>query len=546
MEDEWQTVPNRQPRRAPRGRGRGQFRTESRGPAQQKDSWRSARQTSRSRSQAPARAHQQSQLKQPPKQQQSDDAFKLQTSNMFELHVGKSSRARKNKELQDFFELQDSSSEEESFDAIDDDDLDVSDYESEDDQETTEFPPVPIDVVCSMCAAEKQPRFSCAVELNRHLRTAHCLVFKNLPHMVLFLQRYLDAWAHELQAHDVKTLAAAHEEDGTTVYHIDSAKCSRDRELREQAQRDQLQEILKAQGSERRNEAQEPRKCLFCKLICRDRAELFRHGYREHSFNIGLADNLVHVNEFLALLEARLSAQQCLYCEKTFTSPAVLRKHMRKKKHFKISSHNRLYDRFYVVNYLRPKNGWDPAEPESAAQSESEAEKERWSDWSDRADLSARSLFDAHVAASAEECWSYMLREYGFDIHKLRESRSLSFHQTVMLINCIRRATRQNTCYACGSRVASNDALAAHMKQMGPSHLQPPPESHPMWKDESLMRPALENDPLLMAFDDDTDAADEHTSQQRLEESKRLLREKLAQMSFDSSKSAKTADAPAA
>ncbi|KAJ2453513.1 hypothetical protein EV183_002152 [Coemansia sp. RSA 2336] len=539
MEDEWQTVPNRQPRRAPRGRGRGQFRSESRGPTQQKDGWRSARQTSRSRSRAPAKT-QQSQSRQPPKQQ-SDDAFKLQTSNMFELHVGKSSRARKNKELQDFFELQDSSSDEESFDAIDDDDLDVSDYESEDDQETTEFPPVPIDVTCSMCGAEKQPRFSCAVELSRHLRSAHCLVFKNLPHMVLFLQRYLDAWARELQDRDVKTLAVAQEEDGTTVYHIDSAKCSRDCELREQAQRDQLQEILKAQASERRNEAQEPRKCLFCKLVCKDRAELFRHGYREHSFNIGLADNLVHVNEFLALLEARLNAQQCLYCEKTFTSPAVLRKHMRKKKHFKISSHNRLYDRFYVVNYLRPKNGWDPAEPESAAQSESEDEKERWSDWSDRADLPARSLFDAHVTASAEECWSYMLDEYGFDIHKLREARSLSFHQTVMLINFIRRAARQNTCYACGSKVAGSGALAAHIKQMGPRHLQLPPESHAMWEDESLMRPVLENDPLLMAFDDDADAADEHVSQQRLEESKRLLREKLAQMSVDSGKPAAAA-----
>ncbi|KAJ2852073.1 hypothetical protein IWW36_000652 [Coemansia brasiliensis] len=531
MADEWQTVPNRQPRRAPRGRGRGQFRSQSRSATQQEDGWRSARQTSRSRSRVPARSNQQTQ----PKQQQSGDAFKLQTSNMFELHVGKSSRARKNQELQGFFELQDSSSEEEAFDAIDDDDLDVSDYESEDNQETTEFPPVPIDVTCSLCSAEKQPRFSCAAELSRHLRTVHHLAFRNLPHMMLFLQRYLDAWARELQTHDVKTLALAQEEDGTVVYYIDAAKCSRDRELREQAQRSQLQEILKAQGSERRNEAQEPRKCLFCKLVCADRAELFRHGYREHSFNIGLPDNLVHVNEFLEILEGRLNAQQCLYCEKTFTSPVVLRKHMRKKKHFKISSHNRLYDRFYVVNYLRPKNGWDPAEPESAAQSESEAEKDRWSDWSERADLPVRSLFDSHVAASADECWSYMLSEYGFDIHKLREDHKLGFHKTVMLINCIRRASRQNMCFACGSKLAGSDALAAHMKQMGSAHLQPPPADDSVWKDDSLMRPVLENDPLLMAFDDDNDAADEHVSQQRLEESKRLLREKLAQMSFDSS-----------
>lgn len=105
--------------------------------------------------------------------------------------------------------------------------------------------------------------------------------------------------------------------------------------------------------------------------------------FAEHNFNIGLPDNLVHVNEFLDTLEAKLSKWvlldhndgktlllieitynrlQCLYCEKTFTSPAVLRKHMRKKKHFKIASKNRQYDRFYVINYLEPGKNWESFE----------------------------------------------------------------------------------------------------------------------------------------------------------------------------------------
>lgn len=37
------------------------------------------------------------------------------------------------------------------------------------------------------------------------------------------------------------------------------------------------------------------------------RAVLFKHMFAEHNFNIGLPDNLVNVNEFLELLENKLS-----------------------------------------------------------------------------------------------------------------------------------------------------------------------------------------------------------------------------------------------
>lgn len=55
----------------------------------------------------------------------------------------------------------------------------------------------------------------------------------------------------------------------------------------------------------------------------------------EHSLNIGLLDNLVFVREFLGDLRQKLDSLKCIYCELTFKSAIVLRKHMRKKKHFK-------------------------------------------------------------------------------------------------------------------------------------------------------------------------------------------------------------------
>lgn len=96
---------------------------------------------------------------------------------------------------------------------------------------------------------------------------------------------------------------------------------------------------------------------------------------REHSFSIGLPDNIVYCKEFLETLQSKLDRSvppdsrrvppgrhvtrlspsvrlQCLYCQKTFRDKSTLRDHMRKKSHRRINAANREYDRFYVINYL--------------------------------------------------------------------------------------------------------------------------------------------------------------------------------------------------
>ncbi|KAJ1929641.1 hypothetical protein EC988_010088, partial [Linderina pennispora] len=198
---------------------------------------------------------------------------------MFALHVGKSSRARKNEDLKEFFEARDDDEgEEENFDDIDDDDLDVSDYESEDDHdEATSFPPVPVLIHCSFCPGTKtgddgeeipvaRPLLRSATELTSHLRENHSLVFKNLNHMVLFLQAYLDAWAEKLETEDKATFGRKETtDDGAVTYFIDAASCEADKEVRSQVQKERLEEILDMQDIERHGEALEPHKCLFCK-----------------------------------------------------------------------------------------------------------------------------------------------------------------------------------------------------------------------------------------------------------------------------------------
>ncbi len=56
-----------------------------------------------------------------------------------------------------------------------------------------------------------------------------------------------------------------------------------------------------------------------CTQVCSgDRALLFAHMFNVHKFNVGLPDNLVHVNELLDLLQTKINALQCIYCEKIF------------------------------------------------------------------------------------------------------------------------------------------------------------------------------------------------------------------------------------
>lgn len=86
--------------------------------------------------------------------------------------------------------------------------------------------------------------------------------------------------------------------------------------------------------------------------------------FQVHKFNIGRPDNLVDVGEFVDVLQQRLDNMQCLYCEKTYKSSAVLKQHMRKKKHFKLNPKNIQYDRFYVMNYLAPGKNWQELQKE--------------------------------------------------------------------------------------------------------------------------------------------------------------------------------------
>ncbi|KAI8100144.1 uncharacterized protein BX664DRAFT_322990 [Halteromyces radiatus] len=384
---------------------------------------------------------------------------------------------------------------------------DDSDVEEEDEDQVDPIdiplPPYHITLVinCPFDDCSAVAPFLDTTALVQHLKTEHSLVFLNLHHMYMALDAYLSRWASVLRTGDT---LQEHAVLDTDVYVIDPSQSDLDKKIREDIQLEKLNEILKIQQREREYDSKQPRKCLFCKIVCDSRTLLFKHMFSEHNFNIGLPDNLVNVNEFLDLLETKLTKLQCLYCEKTFTSPAVLRKHMRKKKHFKIASKNRQYDRFYVINYLEPGKNWENFEHDHF-DSDDEKKDESWADWEEEVSEPTMCLFDDQVLPSPKEVLLHMKTTHAFDLSAIRKEKGYDFYRTVILINYIRHQSSLSKCFSCGEKVQDFSNLVRHMEIKGCIQAFVSEDAE-FWKDPRYMLPIYENDPLLTGFDDDDES----------------------------------------
>ena len=79
----------------------------------------------------------------------------------------------------------------------------------------------------------------------------------------------------------------------------------------------------------------------------------------DHNFSVGQPDNIVFVSKFLDMIEEKIESLLCLYCEKVFKSREVLKEHMRKKQHKQLNPRNKVWNQFYLVNYLEFGRSWD-------------------------------------------------------------------------------------------------------------------------------------------------------------------------------------------
>ena len=318
-----------------------------------------------------------------------------------------------------------------------------------------------------------------------HLKTAHFVIIDDFVQVLPFLQQY------------VNELYALRKEDSTSHsdYHV-WGRDKQDLEIKQSLRRKTLERVIAEQERERKEDHPLPRPCLFCKDLQSNKYALFAHMFEVHKFNIGLLDNLVYVDEFLNILECKMASKQCIYCERFFKSGSVLRKHMRKKKHFKIHPKQPLYDKYYLVNYLEPGSKVEEDSPcfHSVA-SEGEKSDDDWNDWDEDMDEVYTCLFDSHIEKDSERIIEHMKSAHNFDLNEVKDR--FDFYCRIKIINYIRHRTMKHECMNCDSTFVDLEQLSSHMNQE--KHYGIPPDS--VWNQQQYFLPIYEDDAILRLLD---------------------------------------------
>ncbi|CAN0484394.1 unnamed protein product [Ectocarpus sp. 12 AP-2014] len=114
--------------------------------------------------------------------------------------------------------------------------------------------------------------------------------------------------------------------------------------------------------------------------------------------------------------------------------------------------------------------------------------EDEWSDWEDE-DIPARSLFEDKLLPSAKEALKYDSDTYNFDLFVLRTKLGLDFYGCVKLVNYVRAEV--SSASGGGLKDVAADIEAAVVASKGEA-----------FADERFLRPALEDDALLLSLEE--------------------------------------------
>ncbi|XP_072341404.1 zinc finger protein 277 isoform X2 [Scyliorhinus torazame] len=335
-----------------------------------------------------------------------------------------------------------------------------------------------------------------------HMIVEHKLVIADVKLIVDF-RRYILYWKKRFIEQPitdfctvVRTNSQAPEGEQADYYLLCDV-LPEDRRLREQLQQKRLEEVLEQQQQER-NDSSFARVCVFCnEEFAGNRAILFNHMAKDHSFNVGLPDNIVYCNEFLDLVQKKMDNLQCLYCEKTFRDKNTLKDHMRKKQHRRINAKNHEYDKFYTINYLELGKNWEEVQSEDDREMIEEQDDD-WSDWQGPP-VCAVCLFCEKAQDTTEKLQLHMKVAHHFDLPNLKYEMGLNFYQQVKLVNFIRREIHQCCCKQCGKTFTSKSEVVSHMTET--NHIMSLLDRSD-WDQPQYYFPTYENDALLCSLSD--------------------------------------------
>lgn len=268
------------------------------------------------------------------------------------------------------------------------------------------------------------------------MKDAHSLTINDpIPAVIPFLDRYLKA---RIERKAIELISP-----------------QEDMNIRSELQMQRLQEILNIQHLERQGIYKQKRKCLFCPLEQPDLPCLFEHMFVEHQFNIGNLNNLVMVDEFLSALEDMMDRKICLYCKGHFDSRVTLKKHLKNKKHHKISSDDHRFDKHYIVNYINVGSLYDDSSLDLSVVDSTmvdgcggggkkSADDEEWSSLEDPIDTRTMCLLCEDVQSTPEDSIDHMKKTHSFTMASLTDC-----YDRIRFINYMRHCFLTLTCPYC-------------------------------------------------------------------------------------------------
>lgn len=366
---------------------------------------------------------------------------------------------------------------------------------------------------CLLCE-ERFPRLDEGSKhpLLAHLLQKHQIVIGDVDKIAYF-HRYVEYWREKFMATNdltqycvvVNTNTKAEDQGPKEKYFLLTNHLPEDMEIRNKLTNEKLVNVLDQQHLERQD-SRFSRKCLFCKVMFHgNRAKLFQHMAKDHGFNVGNPDNIVHAGEFIDLMKKKLDSFACLFCEKAFKEWSTLKDHMRKKGHKRIDPKNTEYDRFYLINYLEPGKDWKDVqtEPEYEKENYNEAENEdfekEWEDWIEDDPTLSLCLFCMRTDRNVYKILQHMKVEHKFDLTEKTRNLGLNFYHQVKIVNYVRKQVYQCRCPMCLREFDLQDELQYHLATEKHFDL---PEDQSLWDQPGYFFSTFDDDSLLYHLED--------------------------------------------
>lgn len=179
------------------------------------------------------------------------------------------------------------------------------------------------------------------------------------------------------------------------------------------------------------------------------------------------SENLVFIDMLIDELQLKLVDMICIFCEETFKDRSTLKEHMRKKGHKRINPDNRVYDKFFLINYqfhqeTKQKRAYRKKNESSQKTDNFVDCDSNWSDWED-------DIQEMICLFCPQKNNDFMeLKKHINDTHKVNfdfETSDKTFYEKVKIVNFVRRQMFLMQCITCNQRFSQMSELYSHLSE---------------------------------------------------------------------------------